>query len=493
MSEHVLIAANATKAKLIDADLEIKLQVSDWLSYYVEGSEHTGRARNQGWDGRESFLEFSTGTFPAGFLSSVEDRLRSEGHRVTIRRKRRPAPLGPSVEDAYAAVNPFGIDPRYDYQMETVRRLEKHGSMIAQVATGGGKSMIARTVVKRFMRPTLFLTTRQVLMYQMKDGFEEAGFKVGVMGDGDWRPTKGVNVAMVQTLEARLKDARTEKRVRALLSMFEVCILEEAHEAGGSGYYNVLNSMPNALYRLALTATPFMRDDAEANMRLMAVSGQIGIRVPEQLLIERGILARPIFKYVDLPAPADLKSFQSWQKAYDLGIVQNENRNQDIVKNALFCHELGLPCLILIQRKAHGQILRDMLREKGLNVQFIHGSHDNAQRGRALENIKQGKTDVLIGSTILDVGVDCPAVGMVILAGGGKAEVSLRQRIGRGLRAKKSGPNVCLVVDYMDTGNKYLKKHARQRRGIVEATPGFAENILPNGREFNVAELGFSI
>ncbi|MBH8434009.1 hypothetical protein I8Q59_09430, partial [Acinetobacter baumannii] len=43
---------------------------------------------------------------------------------------------------------------------------------------------------------------------------------------------------------------------------------------------------------------------------------------------------------------------------------------------------------------------------------------------------------------LLDGGVDVPAVGLIILAGGGKAEVALRQRIGRGLRAKKFGPNV---------------------------------------------------
>lgn len=493
MSEHVLIAANATKAKLIEADLEVKLQVSDWLSYYVDGAEHTGRAKNQGWDGRQSFLEFSTGVFPAGFLSSITDRLRAAGHRVTVKRKKLPAPLGPSLKDAYAAVNPFGVDPRYDYQIETVRQLERHGAMIAQIATGGGKSMIARTLVKRFMRPTLFVTTRQVLMYQMKSGFEEAGFKVGVMGDSEWRPIKGVNVAMVQTLEARLKNPKTEDRTRALLSMFEVCILEEAHEAGGLGYYSVLNAMPNALYRLALTATPFMRDDAESNMRLMAVSGQIGIRVSEKMLIDRGILARPIFKYVETEPPKDLKQFQGWQKAYDVGIVNNANRNASIVKYATLCRSLGLPCLILIQRKAHGQLLRDMLRSEGMNVVFLHGAHDNAQRGKTLAAVGRGEIDVLIGSTILDVGVDCPAVGMVINAGGGKAEVALRQRIGRGLRAKKSGPNVCLIVDFVDAGNKYLVKHARQRREIVEATPGFVENILPKDREFNIAELGFSL
>jgi superfamily II DNA or RNA helicase len=93
----------------------------------------------------------------------------------------------------------------------------------------------------------------------------------------------------------------------------------------------------------------------------------------------------------------------------------------------------------------------------------------------------------LIGTTILDVGVDVPAVGMIILAGGGKAEVGHRQRIGRGLRFKKTGANVAFIVDFADTLNSHLRAHARQRRAIVEATPGFAENILADNEDFNWA------
>jgi len=483
---HQVIVANAVKAKLIDPDIETRLLVSDKLSYYVDGAEHTGRGRNQGWDGRQSFYDFAENTFPAGFVHSVVDHLKSKGYTARLHRKPIPKPLGPSVEEAYDAVSPFDYDPRYDYQPETVRRLEKFGAMIAQVATGGGKSMIARTAVKRLMRPTIFLTTRQILMYQMKKGFEEGGFQVGIMGDGEWAPKRGVNVAMIQTIDARLKDPRTADKMVKLLTLFEFAILEEAHEASSETYMRVMNHLPNAHYRLALTATPFMKADAEANMRLMAVSGQVGIKISEKMLIDRGILAKPQFKYIDLPAPPALKKFQGWQKAYDVGVVNNHLRNDVIVEEAEFAIENKLPVLILIQRKKHGEIIRDLLRDKGIKVEFIHGSHSNEQRQAALDRLGGGVTQVLIGSTIVDVGVDAPAVGMAILAGGGKAEVALRQRIGRGLRAKKVGPNICFVVDFTDAGNKYLLKHAKARREIVENTPGFVENILKKGQEFSL-------
>jgi len=144
-----------------------------------------------------------------------------------------------------------------------------------------------------------------------------------------------------------------------------------------------------------------------------------------------------------------------------------------------------LSTMILIQQKAHGHLLRDMLLEAGVRARFIDGDNDQAERKQALSQLATGAIDVLIGSTILDVGVDVPAVGMVILGGGGKAEVALRQRIGRGLRAKKKGPNCAFILDFQDDFNTYLKSHAQQRRQIVTDTEGFGENVLPDEADFD--------
>lgn len=112
----------------------------------------------------------------------------------------------------------------------------------------------------------------------------------------------------------------------------------------------------------------------------------------------------------------------------------------------------------------------------------------HVERQAAVQALKRGDIDVLIGSTILDERVDVPAVGMVILAGGGKEEAALRQRIGRDLREKKNGmPNVCLIVDFTDDFNNHLKNNAKQRLHIVKSTEGFGENIVA---DFPFAEVG---
>lgn len=516
MAQRITIAYNAVNAKLINADRPTLLLVSKLLSYEVDGADQTVAFKSGHWDGRSSFFEMRQARFPAGFVHLVSQQLTKRGYEVSVLRKPLPTPNGPErpLFDPYGYTN-----PDYNYQPEVSDRLVRHGRLIAQIATGGGKSRVAQIVTARIMRPTLFLTTRSVLMYQMKTHYEAmlAGLathngltdmrkhKVGVLGDSLWDPRKFINVGMVQTLIARLKgpdpfqsaekqaeQARIQASTISLLERFELVILEEAHEASGNSYYDILSHCKNAHYRLALTATPFMKDSGEANMRLMAVSGPIGIRVSEKQLIDAGILAKPFFKYIELSErPTGLLRRTRWPNCYTIGVTENAIRNAEILKEALRAVTYKLPVMILVQRKDHGKVLEAALNKNGISTKFIFGDSDQASRKAALQALAAGDIQVLIGSTILDVGVDVPAIGMVILAGAGKAEVQLRQRIGRGLRAKKSGPNVALIVDFCDTGNQYLTQHALQRRQIITDTPGFSENILPEGADFDFKALGF--
>lgn len=522
------------------------------------------------WDGRSSFFSFESHIFPTGFVRLVSQGLKKLGYEVSIVAKPAPEPLGPERP----VVDAFGYSERYDYQPETIDALVRHRNITVQVATGGGKSRIARMAMKRINRPTLFLTTRGILMYQMHTAIEAMeGEPCAILGDGEWgieytrsdgsegRKISKFTVGMVQTLAQRLEKKTVEGEMKALkerreasvardldkkrkdllksgmskveiggalisygmelekkqgsladerpavvakvakherlreatieiLARFELVIVEEAHEVSGDGFYKVMAACKNAHYRMALTATPFMKDDEEANMRLLASCGPVAIKISEQMLIERGILAKPYFKYVALPEatkPKRLSRSTPWQKAYEVGIVNNDARNKFLCAEILRGRKYGLNAMMLVQHKAHGEVLKEMLLKAGVRVEFIYGEDNQKARDKALKSLGTGELEVLIGSTILDVGVDVPSVGMIVLAGGGKAEVATRQRIGRGLREKKAGPNVALIIDVADDHNMHLKGHYFQRRQIVSNTPGFAENIVA---DFDFAALG---
>lgn len=497
----VSIAHNAVVAKLIDPSKEAKAIVQDALTYTVAGSENTQAFRTGGWDGKASFFDYLKCTFPRGFVTYVQARLKAAGISTRVVKKPLPAPLGPERP----RVDAYEENPRYDYQWTVLERLLSYGQIIAQVATGGGKSRIAKICTARINRPTLFLTTRSVLLHQMADQYRDMERKVAILGDSKMQISSDVTCAMVQTVISWLKEpecterqdpaayARQMKRRQNMLealSRFEFVILEEAHEVSSNSFYDVLKACTNAHYRLALTATPFMKDDEEANMRLMASAGHIAIKVSEKMLIERGILAKPYFKYVSTPKPEKLYRSSPWQRAYELGIVENDARNRHIIAEVKRASLYGLGSMVLVQRKAHGEALRERMERNGLRAEFIFGDSDQTERALMLGKLGRKEIDALIGTTILDVGVDVPAVGVVILGGGGKAEVALRQRIGRGLREKRDGsPNVCFIVDFLDEHNNTLRSHANTRKAIVESTPGFAENVV---KDFAYDSLGFT-
>lgn len=533
MSKNVIVAYDAVNAKVYQPINDVKLLIQSALSYQVAGAEQSLAFKQHRWDGRSTFFQWKTASFPAGFVHLVSAKLKKHGYTVQLVRKPLPEPLG----DENPKVGEF--EPR-DYQTETVNKLLKHGQIIAQLSTGAGKSLVARLAFARINRPTLFLTTRSVLMYQMKESFEkDLGQRCSVLGDGQFghidengkMSISKMSVGMVQTLisklsepsieaefdalfepyskkklsnqqveqickqlkpkaEAKYKEKALERqKVIKLLSMFEFVILEEAHEASGNSYYEILKHCKNAHYRLALTGTPFMKENEEANMRLMACSGPIAIKVSEKQLIDRNILAKPYFKIVQLhEKPLRLFRTTGWQSAYRLGITENKERNEAIVREVWRATQYGLTAMVLVQHTKHGEHLFNMFQEKNIKVDFIRGENDQTRRKQALNALSNGSTQVLIGTTILDVGVDVPAVGMIVLAGGGKAEVALRQRIGRGLRAKKQGPNVAFVIDFSDHFNNHTKAHAVQRLDIIKNTEGFGENIV---NDFDYEALGF--
>lgn len=514
MSQITLIR-NAVTAQLVDANKTVKALVQKALSYDVNGGY------GEEWTGITSMFDWETSKFPAGFTQSVIQVLKRKGYKVKLHRRPFPTPLGkpnPVVSD-------FPPNPAYDYQDETVERMVEKGGIIAQLSTGGGKSLVACKARARIGRMTLFITTQGTLMHQMRDNFHKA-FKIekrngtlrqdatcGIIGDGEFELSRTCMVATVQSIAAIISQPKPEwdaakirqhlKKRRLTLQILEqtaLLILEEAHETSGSQFYEVTRLCKAADYRLALTATPFMKADVEANMRLLGAVGGIGIKVTERYLIDNGIMAKPYFKFVQVGYEPDVDNIDKdlkgkyptnnmtmhtdYQRAYTLGVVYNAQRNRIIVGYARRFKEKGLTSLILIKRKRHGQLLQQQLTQVGVKCVFISGNDKQDKRKKALNDLGAGKIDAVVGSSVFNVGIDCPAVSAIFIAGGDKAEVQTRQKIGRGLRAKKVGVNQCFVIDFIDSNNKHLRKHSFERKAIIMETDGFKQGVLEHHQPF---------
>ena len=131
-------------------------------------------------------------------------------------------------------------------------------------------------------------------------------------------------------------------------------------------------------------------------------------------------------------------------------------------------YDKGNGILIIINRIEHGEAISNLLKEEGVAHYFINGQLENDLRDEKIQDMRDGALKVMISSTIIDEGVDISGIDTLILGAGGKSLRQTLQRVGRGLRKKKTGENKVEVFDFYDLTNKHLKKHSEQRRKIYE-------------------------
>ncbi len=107
--------------------------------------------------------------------------------------------------------------------------------------------------------------------------------------------------------------------------------------------------------------------------------------------------------------------------------------------------------------------LRDGVLE-GLRVEMLHGRLPNDTKDAVMRRYSRGEVDVLVATTVIEVGVDVPNATVMVVMDADRFGISqlhqLRGRIGRG-----SAPGLCLLVTDMPEGTP-----ARSRLEAVAST-----------------------
>jgi ATP-dependent DNA helicase RecG len=119
----------------------------------------------------------------------------------------------------------------------------------------------------------------------------------------------------------------------------------------------------------------------------------------------------------------------------------------------------------------------------GVRVEMVHGQLPSEEKEAVMARFAAGETDVLIATTVVEVGVDVPNASVIVIQDADRFGISqlhqLRGRIGRGAH-----PGVCLLLTTAEE-----QSSARQRLDAVAATrDGFAlaEVDLEQRREGDV-------
>ncbi|MBW4577194.1 MAG: excinuclease ABC subunit UvrB [Aphanothece sp. CMT-3BRIN-NPC111] len=125
--------------------------------------------------------------------------------------------------------------------------------------------------------------------------------------------------------------------------------------------------------------------------------------------------------------------------------------------------------LITTLTKRMAEDLTEYLQERGIQVRYLHSEIQSIQRIEILQDLREGKFDVLIGVNLLREGLDLPEVSLVAILDADKegflrAERSLIQTIGRAARHVR-GQAILYADNLTDSMIKAIDETDR-RRGI---------------------------
>jgi superfamily II DNA or RNA helicase len=365
------------------------------------------------------------------------------------------------------------------YQDEAVERTRdalraKKLRPLLVAPTGSGKTIIACRIVKSAAgkeKRVLFVTHRQELVTQISDTLTEVAIEHGILQGTRTRDTdRPILVASVQTLQRRL--ARPDHG----LGPFDLIIFDEAHHATADGYQDVLAAFPGVPV-LGLTATPY-RADGKA---LGEVFDALVVVSTIQELIDLGYLVPPRLFKRDVPDLSRVKK-SKLTNDYDLGDLDRVMNRIEFVEDTVQAWKkdaAGRTTVAFAVSIEHSLHLRDAFLRAGVRAGHVDGEMRDKARAAVLEDLKEGRLDVVVNCNILTEGWDLPRCSCIILARPTRSRSLWRQMCGRALRPDHATGKVdCLILDHAGCDKRFGSLTAPDRISLLghesdEEAPGF--------------------
>jgi superfamily II DNA or RNA helicase len=152
----------------------------------------------------------------------------------------------------------------------------------------------------------------------------------------------------------------------------------------------------------------------------------------------------------------ELKRMCAWESLVDIGICQNDVRNQYAINYAI--EHMDMQTLILIPRITLGEEYEAAIPRSLL----VHSKIGKKQRKAAMEEFKAGNLRTMIATSLADEGLDLPNVELLIMVSGGRSSQKTIQRASRALR-KTDSKNCATILDFSDKFHPIGAYHAKKR------------------------------
>jgi ATP-dependent DNA helicase RecG len=238
-------------------------------------------------------------------------------------------------------------------------------------------------------------------------------------------------------------------------------VIDEQHRFGVD-QREVLRQKGQHPHLLVLTATPIPRTVA------MTVFGDLDVSTIATMPEGRSPISSHVVALADHPGWYP----RVWQRvgeevkagrqvfvvapAITAAVVEEdtdiENEGEEQGKRPLSTVEETLP------------LLRGLTELSGMRIEALHGKMASSDKDDVMSAFAAGDIDVLVATTVIEVGIDVPNASLMVILDADRFGVSqlhqLRGRVGRG-----EHPGTCLLVSHAEGGTT-----ARERVDIVAST-----------------------
>ena len=352
----------------------------------------------------------------------------------------------------------------FDYQEDMKSRIEKalglHRSVMVQMPTGTGKTILLASVVESFLREhsncnVWIVAHRRELVSQIKDTLNKFLLNF-IFSNHPVPPSKEASKPSPDYLSAGASNVPVKAMsIQWLAKHYDeikekpgMIVIDEAHHALAKTYKEMWERFPNAKF-LGLTATP-CRLNGKGFTDLFDVLVQAW-GIPE--FICKGRLAT--YDFVSIKSDGVTQwLIDSLQKRGADGDYQNKemdmllNKKPSIERLYQSFEEYGKnrKGIVYAINISHAKKIMELYQEHGIKVVAIDSKTPALERQADIGAFRKGDIQVLVNVDIFSEGFDCPDVEFVQLARPTLSLAKYLQMVGRGLRVAKGKKN-CVIID----------------------------------------------
>ena len=324
-----------------------------------------------------------------------------------------------------------------DYQIDICSRVseafEHHRSVMVQMPTGTGKTVVLAELVKRLKMKDeglkiLIVAHRRELIEQIKATIKRMKMD-----------SRNITVESIQTIS---------RRIATIEFAPSLVVIDEAHHALAKTYKMMWDAWPDARF-LGLTATP-CRLNGKGFTDLFDVlvqSWDIPTFIKEKWL--------STYDFVSIKADSRTQQLISSLKkrgadgdyqVKEMDAVLNKRPSIERLYNCVMEYAHNRKGFVYAINIDHARSIAEYYQEQGVNAVAIDSHTPVKERERIISSFRSGGLQVLVNVDIFSEGFDCPDVEFIQLARPTLSLAKYLQMVGRGLRPSKGKKN-CMIID----------------------------------------------